>query len=139
MNDLSWAATARLVYERARGCCEYCQTYALNIGQPMHIEHIVPGGGDNPDNLALSCAACNLSKGIATKAIDPETGHTVDLFNPRTQTWKDHFEWIDDGQIVRGLTPNARATVERLRMNLDRIVLARRVWIRAGEHPPKLP
>lgn len=137
MSDLSWAATVRLVHERAHYCCEYCQTCQDVIGQPMHVEHIDPDGGDNPDNLCLSCASCNLSKSVATAAVDPDTGKTVNLFNPRTQVWIEHFLWLDDGQIVQGLTPNGRATVIRMRMNLDRIVLARRVWIRGGAHPPR--
>lgn len=127
----------RLVHERAQHCCEYCQTCERVTGQPMHVEHIDPGGGDHPDNLCLSCAACNLSKGTATAAIDPETGDTVSLFNPRTQEWAEHFHWIENGEIIEGLTPTGRATVLRLHMNVDRIILARRVWIRAREHPPK--
>src|SRR5689334_3740062 len=126
MSKLSWAATVRFVHERAHHCCEYCQTCEAVTGQPMHIEHINPDGGDNPENLCLSCAACNLTKGIATTGIDPETGETVSLFNPRTQIWEEHFAWIEGGQIVLGLTPIGRATTSRLKMNLDRIVLARR-------------
>src|SRR5574341_736441 len=136
MSDLSWAATVRFVHERANHCCEYCQTCEGVTGQPMHVEHIDPHGGDHPDNLSLSCAACNLSKGVATTATDPETGETASLFNPRTQAWQEHFRWVDGGERIDGLTPTGRAPVSRLRMNLDRIVLARRVWIRAGAHPP---
>lgn len=32
----------------------------------MHIDHVIPrsrGGTDDMDNLAVSCAPCNLSKG----------------------------------------------------------------------------
>jgi hypothetical protein len=61
MNDLSWNATKKLAYERAQGCCEYCQTSEANIGQAMHVEHIDPASGDILDNLCLSCANCNLS------------------------------------------------------------------------------
>ena len=82
MSEQSWAATRRLVRERADHCCEYCQTCEALIGQPMHVDHIDPGGGDTLDNLCLACAACNLSKGIATTADDPETREFVKLFNP---------------------------------------------------------
>src|SRR5687768_12648626 len=137
MAKISWAATVRLVHERAQHCCEYCQTCEAVIGQPMHVEHIDPNGGDLADNLCLSCAACNLSKGIATTGIDPETSEPTSLFNPRTQQWQAHFRWMENGEIVEGLTATGRATIARLHLNVDRIVLARRVWIRAGEHPPK--
>jgi hypothetical protein len=102
----------------------------------MHVEHILPNGDDDMDNLCLSCASCNLSKARATTAVDPDTEQTVPLFNPRTQIWSEHFEWIANGTIVHGLTPTGRATIVRFRMNLTRIVEAREIWVRSGEHPP---
>lgn len=102
----------------------------------MHVEHIIPDGGDNLDNLCLSCATCNLSKARATTALDPVTSKEVSLFNPRVELWADHFEWIQNGTEILGLTPTGRATVLRLRMNRIRVVDARKVWVRAGEHPP---
>jgi hypothetical protein len=32
MSELSWNALKQFVYERARGCCEYCQTSEENSG-----------------------------------------------------------------------------------------------------------
>jgi hypothetical protein len=101
-----------------------------------HVEHIKPGGGDDLDNLCLACATCNLSKARATSAIDPETDEVVSLFNPRKQVWSERFEWIQDGTMLRGLTPIGCATIIRLKMNITRIIDARIVWVRAGEHPP---
>jgi len=103
----------------------------------MHIEHIYPGQGDHPDNLCLSCASCNLSKARAITGIDLETGEDVPLFNPRLQLWIEHFRWIDGGRRLEGLTPVGRATINRLKMNQDRIVTSRILWIEAGYHPPK--
>lgn len=136
MSSLSWAETVRRVHERAAFQCEYCQTGQRVTGQAMHVEHIKPGGGDDLDNLALACATCNLSKARATSAPDPDTGDLVSLFNPRIQVWAEHFEWIENGTLLRGLTPVGRATIVRLQMNIARMVNARRVWVRAGEHPP---
>ena len=136
MSKLSWSAIKRLVYERANGCCEYCQTCEYNTGQPMHVEHIDPNGGDNPDNLCLSCSSCNLSKATATSGHDPETGEEIELFNPRLQTWETHFEWADGGLRLRGKTSVGRATIVRLKMNQQRLIRARRNWIRSGNHPP---
>ena len=107
------------------------------MGQAMHVEHIMPDGGNALGNLALACASCNLSKARATTAPDPETNESVSLFNPRTQIWSEHFEWIQNGTMLRGLTPVGRATIVRLQMNVIRVVNARKVWVRAGEHPPK--
>ncbi len=137
MSELSWSATVRLIHERAGYCCEYCQTCQEIIGQAMHVEHIDPNGSDDPDNLCLACANCNLSKAQATTAPDPETNDIVSLFNPRQQHWSEHFRWIDEGLRLEGLTPVGRATILRLKINMDRIVNARAVWIIAGAHPPK--
>lgn len=87
MSNPSWQTIKELVYERAAGCCEYCRTCEVNIGQAMHVEHINPLGGDHPDNLCLACPNCNLSKAAATMAQDPESGENVPLFNPRIQVW----------------------------------------------------
>lgn len=103
----------------------------------MHVEHIDPNGGDDALNLCLSCSSCNLSKGVALYALDPETGGSVALFNPRVDTWSDHFEWVDGGLRLAGKTAIGRATIVRLRMNQDRVVRARGNWILAGNHPPR--
>lgn len=102
----------------------------------MHVEHIEPTGGDHADNLCLSCANCNLSKAKATSALDPVSQAIVPLFNPRKQKWKDHFKWIENGVRLVGTSDCGRATVERLKMNIERIVTARSVWVMAGKHPP---
>ncbi len=95
----------------------------------MHIEHIDPTGGDDSENLCLSCSSCNLSKGTATTARDPETGQEIALFNPRIQIWPEHFEWIDDGLRLRGITAVGRVTIVRLKINQPRLVRARKNWI----------
>jgi hypothetical protein len=105
-------------------------------GQAMHIDHIDPSGGNSLDNLCLACANCNLSKSNVIQASDPASGERLLLFNPRSQRWQDHFEWIDNGLRLHGLTSTGRATVERLNMNRSRMVRARRRWIEAGLHPP---
>lgn len=136
MTELSQSALRRLVHARAAGCCEYCRTCDLNTGQQMHIEHINPSAGDSPDNLCLACPNCNLSKGAATSALDEVSGVAVALFNPRVQRWAEHFEWIEGGTQIHGITPTGRATVLRLKMNRPRIVRARQNWVVAGTHPP---
>ena len=136
MTQRSWEATRRLVFDRAQGYCEYCQTCEDNTGQPMHTEHIDPNGGDSPDNLCLSCASCNLIKGTATTGEDSITGTVVPLFNPRQQVWDDHFEWMTNGIELRGKTPIGRATIHRLKLNQQRLRRARANWIRGNNHPP---
>ncbi len=126
------------VIERAGDRCEYCQA-PLTIVVEMEIDHIVPesaGGPTELDNLCVTCVGCNGFKLAFQEAEDPKTGEVVPLFNPRQQTWADHFAWNDDGTEMIGLTPTGRATIVRLRMNRERMIQARQLWGQAGWHPP---
>jgi hypothetical protein len=136
MSNLSWNVLRQLVYDRAQGCCEYCRTCEANTGQTMQVDHIDPQGPDALDNLCLSCWNCNSSKHKATTAPDPETGASSPLFNPRTQRWSDHFEWVDEFTRLRGLTPEGRSTIERLKINRPAMTVARQRWVLSGFHPP---
>ena len=126
------------VTRRANSLCEYCKT-AQAIVIEMEIDHIVPesaGGLTEELNLCLACISCNHFKHDFQTGLDPETSQTVQLFNPRTQIWNEHFAWNEQKTHVIGLTPVGRATVERMNMNRDLIVKARQRWVQAGWHPP---
>jgi HNH endonuclease len=116
------AATRRLVRQRAQGRCEYCRL--PQAAQPFvtfHVEHIIArqhGGSDDPMNLCLACERCNAFKGPNVAGLDPATGHVEPLFNPRTQSWPDHFELR--GALIVGLSPVGRTTLEVLAMNEGR-------------------
>ena len=66
-------------------------------------------------NLALACHFCNRHKGPNLSGMDPTTGELTRLFNPRIDTWSQHFR-IQAGHII-GLTPMGRTTVYVLNMN----------------------
>ena len=132
-------ALRKPVIERARWRCEYCQTQQIVVIE-MEIDHIVPasaGGASTLDNLCLSCVSCNAAKSAHQTGTDPETGQNVPLFNPRRDTWADHFAWSDDFSILLGLTSTGRATVERLQINDPERVRSRRRWVEVGLHPPR--
>jgi hypothetical protein len=76
------------------------------------------------------CSFCNGAKGPNAAGYDPETGDLVRLFNPRTDTWHDHFTW--DGPLLRAMTPVGRATVDVLRINDPSRVEHRRLLITLG-------
>ena len=119
--------------------CEYCQTSESVTGIALEVDHIHPrskGGETNYFNLCRTCSSCNTIKSDQTEAVDPLTGHTVQLFHPRRQPWSEHFTWDSDGARIIGITPQGRATVEALLMNNPRIVHARRLWVSVGWHPP---
>lgn len=69
------------------------------------------------ENLALACIDCNLAKSSNLSGIDPLTGETTTLFNPRTDHWNEHFQWR--GIVLEGLTPIGRATIRVLNINDD--------------------
>jgi hypothetical protein len=119
--------------------CGYClspQRYVMGV---LEVEHTIPrarGGSDEEANLWLACGLCNRYKGAQTTAVDPLSGASVALFNPRTQAWPEHFRWSQDGAMVAGLTDVGRATVGALRLNNELAVEVRRHWALAGWHPP---
>ncbi|MCK4315526.1 MAG: HNH endonuclease [Anaerolineae bacterium] len=129
----------RLVAQDARYRCGYCLTPQRIIGRPMVMDHLLPesqGGPTVRENLWLACRRCNEFKGDRTHAVDPLTGATVPLFNPRAQSWVVHFTWSEDGTEIVGLTATGRAAVAALRLNNAEIVAARSLWVQAGWHPP---
>ena len=76
-----------------RYCC-YCLTSEANSGIPLTYDHILPrfkGGEDIFANVCLACYTCKQFKSDLIRAIDPLTDQIVDLFNPRTQQWNEHF------------------------------------------------
>ena len=104
----------------ARHRCGYCLAQQEIIGIQLHVEHILPesvGGATALENLWLACSECNNHKGTQVAAIDPQTGETTHLFNPRTQRWVEHFHWSEDGTHVMGITAIGRATVNALDLN----------------------
>lgn len=131
------AATRQLVRQRAGFCCEYCRLPESADEWPFHIDHIIArvhGGDDKPDNLSWSCTQCNLHKGTNFASIDPQTDERVELFNPRQDSWHDHFATEVDGRIV-GLTSIGRATVRLLDINGSPQLDLRRELIQQGEYP----
>ena len=131
-------AKRQQILQRAKECCEYCQTQQKVIIK-LEIDHIVPesrGGSDELDNLCAACRQCNGYKQHYETGIDPETEQKHPLFNPRKQQWQEHFVWKEDKTILIGLTPIGRATIARLQINAQENVDARITWTAVGLHPP---
>jgi len=127
------------IAERAGHCCEYCWSQLRFSHDPFSIEHIIPraaGGSGDATNLAIACQGCNNRKYVSVTAVDPVTGETVPLYNPRQHRWTDHFVWNDDYTVMLGLTPTGRATIEKLQLNRVGVMNLRRVLRLVGEHPP---
>jgi hypothetical protein len=85
--------------------------------------------------LALCCHRCNLYKGPNIAGIDPETHRTVGLFNPRRESWAEHFLLGTDG-VILGLTQTGRTTVSVLQINDVDMVVLRNWLIMEGKMKP---
>jgi hypothetical protein len=130
-------ATRDLVRHRAGERCEYCQLPDHAIDLPFHVEHVVAvshQADDSVTNLAWACPRCNLKKGPNLSTIDPQTGRQVELFNPRTMTWADHFT-LQEAMIV-GVTACGRGTSRLFDMNQEARMNLRRALIEKGEFQP---
>jgi hypothetical protein len=126
----------KLVIRRTGNICEYCHLSQKGQEATFHIDHIVPlaaAGETIAENLALACVSCSLRKGAKETAIDPETKTEVQLFNPRTEDWNEHFAW--DGVILKGLTAKGRAMIKMLDLNRRIILAIREEEILLGRHP----
>ncbi|MEG4426530.1 HNH endonuclease [Microcoleus sp. D3_18cC1] len=119
--------------------CEYCHASEQWQYVEFTIEHIIPltkKGSNNIDNLALACFHCNRQKSDKTTAIDTQSSVEVPLFNPRLDTWNEHFIWSADGLSIVGLTTIGRATVTALVLNRERVINIRTADKAIGRHPP---
>lgn len=123
------------VRKAARFRCSYCLSPQQFVMSKLEIEHVIPrvrNGSDDESNLWLSCGLCNRYKGSQATTDDPVSGTSVQIYNPRTQEWSDHFKWTADGTRIEGLTPVGRATVAALRLNNEIAVEVRRNWVLGG-------
>ena len=105
---------------------------------PFEVEHINPvslRGANDDSNLALACRACNLHKSDHLTGVDETTQCEVPLFHPRQDRWNDHFQVDTETGVISGKTPEGRATVSRLRMNVEMQLEARRLWMRLEIFP----
>jgi hypothetical protein len=122
------------VRTRAAGRCEYCRLPDwVEFAGPFHVEHIIArqhAGVNQSANLAWACSRCNSHKGTNLAAIDPDGKGLVALFNPRKDSWPDHFRL--SGPYISGRTPTGRATVWLLQMNAERRLELRAQLISAG-------
>jgi HNH endonuclease len=130
------AALRAQVFDRAGGRCEYCRVHEDDLPFSHQIDHVIPlrhGGRTESQSLALACLECNRRKGADLSAIDPVLGTIAAIFNPRIQSWAEHF--LLEGVRVLGRTPTGRATVALLRLNDSTRVLERLALADAGRYP----
>ena len=127
----------KLVIARAKQICEYCLLPEKFSFFKFHIDHIISlkhGGETVEENLAYSCSIYNENKGsdIATILEDPRKA--ILLFNPRQDTWQNHFGILETGEIIPK-TPTGAATIKILNLNHPESLIERRGLMQLGLFP----
>lgn len=120
-------ALRRQVIARANQRCEYCllsDGLSFYSHEADHVIAVKHGGQTISENLAYACWRCNRHKGSDLGSFDPETGKFCFLFNPRKQSWAEHFR-VEASQIV-GITPEGRTSVQLLQLNAEDRIQERR-------------
>lgn len=125
------------VAKRASHRCEYCGLPAEYSFFRFHIDHIISlkhGGKTALENLAYSCSICNEYKGtnIATVLDDPSV--LVRFYNPRTDTWHDHFDVEPSAKII-AKTSVGEATIKIFNLNHPESIIERRGLMELGVYP----
>ena len=126
----------RAVRDRAGHRREYCHFPEAFAEAPFHVDHVIArqhGGRRSLENLALACCFCNRFKGPNLSGVDAASGRVVPLFHPRLDIWIEHFEWSESRLV--GRTPNARATIQALRLNRPDAIAVRQILMREGVYP----
>jgi hypothetical protein len=124
------------VRRRANFPCECCHTNERWQYVRFTVDHIIPNDNDSIENLGLACFHCNRRKSDKTEVFDELTNKTVALFNPRTDIWKEHFEWSEDKILIIPKTKIGRVTVDLLELNRERILQIRLADVAVKRHPP---
>lgn len=130
------ASLRQRIREHAVGKCEYClihQTFSIYSHEIDHIIAVKHGGQTTEENLVLACLSCNRYKGSDLTSIDPKTKSITVLFNPRAQSWTDHFA-LHRGLIL-GTTAVGRTTAFLLRMNEASRLQLRQALTAKGLYP----
>ena len=84
-------------------------------------------GTDELINLVLACRACNAYKAFHQLGLHENT-EDIPLFNPRQNEWNEHFRINSKTLEIEGLTEIGVGTINRLKMNHIRQIIARNLW-----------
>lgn len=124
MNRYISETIRKKVIKRANHCCEYYQISDDDIYFPHQIDHIISRKHDGEtklENLAYACFACNNAKGSDIGTILLPDKIFIRLFNPREDSWQDHFE-MENG-VIYAKTDVGQASVKVLNLNdINRII-----------------
>jgi hypothetical protein len=134
------AALRREVVKRAGEICEYCLTNQDDALSGCSVDHIISqkhGGRTELGNLALACTLCNSGKGTDIASVVPGTQRVVALFNPRADSWTEHFRLSRDVLTIHPRTEVGTVTVRLLGFNDFHRQAERALLREEGRYPPR--
>ena len=129
-------ALRRLMAIRADSLCEYCLIHEEDAFFGCEVDHIISekhGGQTTADNLAYACAFCNRAKGSDVGSTVLRTGTFSRFFNPRIDSWAEHF--VLDGVTIVALSDIGEATARILDFNNSDRLLERQALSAIGRYP----
>lgn len=124
------------VNDQAGYRCEYCRVHQDDRGLTFPLDHIISvkhGGLTDEMNLALSCPECNRNKGSDLGSFIEGEPELIRFFNPRTDTWSEHFE-IENG-VIHPLTPIGVVTARVFKFNHPDRIIFRQSLMELGRYP----
>jgi hypothetical protein len=122
------------VQRRAEDRCEYCLIPIESTYFGGEVDHIISrkhGGTDDLSNLAFACMPCNRYKGTDVGSISHASKQLTRFYNPRTDTWSEHFRLRHDG-VIAPLTEIGEVTVSIFRSNDEERLVERKMLIELG-------
>jgi hypothetical protein len=124
------------VIARAEQRCEYCHLPMRGQVATFPVDHVTPrsnAGTTTLDNLALACPHCNGCRWRHEDGLDVVSGESARLFNPRLDSWADHFEWSKAQEgVLLVKTVIGRATISRLQINAADMLALRQLLAALG-------
>ena len=132
------AELRRQVTARAEDLCEYCLIHADDTFLGCEVDHIISekhGGATEAENLALACLVCNRNKGSDIASLVPGLDTLARFFNPRTDSWREHFRLDNDGVTIASITEIGEVTARILGFNSRERLLERQALQIAGRFP----
>ncbi len=130
------AELRRLIAARAHRACEYCLIHEDDTFFGCEVDHVISekhGGLTFAENLAFACLPCNRNKGSDLGSVPAGSGSLVRFFNPRIDSWPEHF--ILDGVIIRPITTIGYVTAKVLKLNEIERLMEREDLQAAGRYP----
>ena len=96
----------------------------------FEVDHVKPKSrypdlAEEISNLTWACARCNRKKADHVDGFDPKSLVFLTLLNPNEECWARHFSALLGGK-VHGETATGGATIERLKLNEEPLLVEQR-------------